>query len=245
MNKFSDAYGHEILDFWNGKRSYEIIERDDGYIVLSGGPRPYFYGYKAWALAEKKAIELANGKVLDIGCGAGRVSLYLQQKGYEVVALDPSQLAVQVCKLRGVKNTVCGDVFDFDDLVTGPFDTIVMFGGNFGLLGTLRKARSALAKLSKITSDNAVILASANDPHLTRNISNLEYQRRNKRLGKMPGQMRIRVRFDRYATEWSDYLLASRSEMAKVLKGTGWIVDRFIADDKSLDMYVGVIRKRH
>jgi 2-polyprenyl-3-methyl-5-hydroxy-6-metoxy-1,4-benzoquinol methylase len=52
---------------------------------------------------EKKAIDYAKGRVLDVGCGAGRHILYLQKKGLKVLGIDQSPLAVNMCKLRGAK----------------------------------------------------------------------------------------------------------------------------------------------
>jgi len=65
----------------------------------------YFSTFEEWWLIEKKAMEFVKGKVLDIGCGAGRHSIYLQEKGFDVTGIDISPLAVKVCRLRGLKKT--------------------------------------------------------------------------------------------------------------------------------------------
>ena len=57
-----------------------MIERDDGYIDAMGS-KGYFNGYKDWHSIEQKAMGFVKGKVLDVGCGAGRHSIYLQKKG--------------------------------------------------------------------------------------------------------------------------------------------------------------------
>ena len=50
---------------------------------------------------EQKALELAKGKVLDVGCGSGSHSLYLQNtKQLEVLGVDISRGATQVAALR-------------------------------------------------------------------------------------------------------------------------------------------------
>lgn len=92
-----DAFGHEIYDYFNGKGGYEIIERDDGYFSPSPGPEPYFREYEEWPEAEKEAMKHVTGRVLDVGCGAGRHSLYLQAQGLDVVGIDNSPLAIKVC----------------------------------------------------------------------------------------------------------------------------------------------------
>ncbi|MGD0495283.1 MAG: methyltransferase domain-containing protein [Candidatus Bathyarchaeia archaeon] len=96
-----DAFGQELWACYKGQNIYEIIERDDGYFSAHQSPKVYFSEYADWPLIEQKAMGFVKGRVLDIGCGAGRHALYLQQKGFSVVGVDSSPLAVKVCKLRG------------------------------------------------------------------------------------------------------------------------------------------------
>jgi hypothetical protein len=58
----------------------------------------------------------------------------------------------------------------------------------------------------------------------------------------MLGQVRIRIRYLRYASPWFDYLLVSKPEMIEILRGTGWKIERFIRSKKG-PAYVGVIEK--
>ncbi len=80
-----DAFGQEMWAHYKGEESSEIVERDDGFFnVTPNNPALYFSEYTDWNVIERKAMELVKGRVLDIGCGAGRHSLYLQKKGFEV-----------------------------------------------------------------------------------------------------------------------------------------------------------------
>ena len=73
MRDFHDAYGHALRDYLDGKgRGYEIIERDDGYADVSGGREMYLAHYPNWPSRQRQAVRYAKGRVLDIGCGAGR-----------------------------------------------------------------------------------------------------------------------------------------------------------------------------
>jgi len=243
MNLNKDAYGHEMLAYYNEKNSYEIIEREDGYIDISSGAPSYFKEYKDWKKHEKAAVKLVKGKVLDVGAGVGRISLYLQHKGHDVTAIDNSSLAIKVCKLRGVKKAIVLPIENVDKLYD-KFDTVVMFGNNFGLFGGFKKAKILLKKLYDVTSDDVIIIAESNDPHKTTNKVHLAYQRYNVKHGRMPGQLRIRVRFQNYVGEWFDYLLVSKKEMEKILSGTGWKVRKYI--DSQTSVYFAVIEKdRH
>jgi hypothetical protein len=58
----------------------------------------------------------------------------------------------------------------------------------------------------------------------------------------MPGQTRIRIRFQKYATKWFDYLLVSKEEMKQILKGTGWKAKQFIESENTPN-YITIIEK--
>jgi SAM-dependent methyltransferase len=80
-----------------------------------------------------------------MGAGAGRASLAVQECGQEVVALDISPGAVEVCRRRGVEQVFCGTVAEL--AVAGPakFDSVLMLGNNLGLLGSPQPWAAGLA----------------------------------------------------------------------------------------------------
>jgi 2-polyprenyl-3-methyl-5-hydroxy-6-metoxy-1,4-benzoquinol methylase len=229
-----------IHDFHRGVPAEEIAERDDGDIATSGGPGMYFAPVEEWQAPERQAISLAKGRVLDIGCGAGRVGLHLQSKGMSVVGIDNSPLAVKVCRLRGLKSVRVMSVTEIGPAL-GKFDTIVMYGNNFGVMGGWKRGRWLLKRLNRITNPGARILASTLDPYQTKDPIHLAYHRRNRARGRMGGQVRLRIRYRNCATPWFDYLMVSREEMNALLDGTGW---RMAKTFDSADMrYVAVIEK--
>jgi SAM-dependent methyltransferase len=241
MNLKKDAYGQQVFAYFKGKPSSEIVEREDGLIGVSTGSPLYFSDYNKWPVLEKKAIKYAKGNVLDVGCGAGRVCLYLQKKGLNVLGFDNSPLAIKVCKLRGVKNAKLLSIENIGKLKFSSIDSVIMFGNNFGLFGNFNKAKVLLKEIYKITKPNAVIIAQSVDPYKTKDSIHLSYHKLNKKRGRMSGQLKIRVRFEKYISDWFDYLLISQKEMKEILEGTGWKIKKFINSKSS--SYVAIIEK--
>ena len=242
ITRSNDAYGHELWAFLTEGRSDEIVERDDGFIAASDWPKRYFEDFNAWAGHEKQAMRFVHGsRALDVGCGAGRVSLYLQRRGLKVTAIDNSPLAIRLCRTRGVKDARVLAVEQIGRLAADSFDTVVMFGNNFGLFGSFKNARRLLRQLHRVTSPQAVILAGSLNPYQRRLAAHLRYQRRNRQRGRMGGQIRLRVRFHEIKGRWFDYLLVSPTEMKDILAGTGWRQDRILRGDGPV--YVAVITR--
>jgi SAM-dependent methyltransferase len=216
---------------------HEIVERDDGLIDTSEGPESYFRPLRRWPAVERRGLRWVRGRVLDVGCGAGRVALELQRRGHEVVAIDVSPGAVEVSRRRGVRDVRLLAFEDVDESL-GRFGTVVMFGNNFGLFGGRTKGRRMLRRLHGLAER---IVASTVDPYATDFPAHLAYQRRNRERGRMSGQVRIRVRRHELATPWFDYLLASAEEVEELTDGTGWRVGRLVRDRGPL--YVVVLER--
>nr|MBN2276575.1 methyltransferase domain-containing protein [candidate division Zixibacteria bacterium] len=235
-----DAYGHAVYDYLKGRGGYEIVERDDGYINMSEGPAVYHSQYQKWPPYYRKALRHASGRVLDIGCGAGRIALYLQIKGCQVTGVDNSPLAIKTCREQGLRKTRLMSITDINPSI-GTFDTIVMLGNNFGLFGSFNRARRLLRRFYRITGTKARIIAESNDPTRTTEPLHLEYHRRNHKKGRMTGQLRLRVRYKIYKTPYFDYLIVSEKEMAQILKGTGWHIAGVFPSGRG--PYIAIIEK--
>jgi len=243
MKKDTDGYGALLLTAYksSGKGVFEITERVDGFIAASNWPPRYYSDYSSWTKRERLAINLAKGRVLDIGCGAGRFSLHLQQKGFDVTGIDSSGGAVQVCKLRGVKNVRLRSIGEIGKFKPCSFDTVIMMGNNFGLFGGFQEAKRLLKQMHAITSAGGQIIAEAVDPYQTKEKLHLAYQRRNRAHGRMSGQLRIRIRHQNAIGAWFDYLLVSQKEMKEILAGTGWELAKVLSDKGP--GYTAIIKK--
>jgi SAM-dependent methyltransferase len=236
-----DAFGHMLFDHLNGSETVEIIEREDGLIEAAQGSKLYFADYPDWPAWEQEAMSyLIPGRALDLGCGPGRVELYLQSQGVEALGIDVSPLAIEVCRRRGVKQARLLSVTQVSRAL-GSFEDILMLGNNWGLMGNPLRARWLLRKFHTLTSPKARIIAESNDPYQTDSPYHLAYHAWNRERGRMSGQVRIRVRYKTYRSGWFDYLMVSREEMQSILEGTGWQARQFISSPGSI--YVAILEK--
>jgi SAM-dependent methyltransferase len=235
-----DGYGALLLAALDGDSSPEIVEREDGFISASVfGPDAYFAPFRKWPAHERRGMRFVRGRVLDAGAGAGRVSLHLQERGHDVVAIDVSPGAVEVCRRRGVKDVRELSVDHIDESL-GRFDTIVMYGNNLGLLASAAKAKRLLRRFHTLTSERGRIVAQTRDVRTTDDPVHIRYQRQNTKRGRLPGQIRIRVRHRDKTTPWFDYLMVGPDELRGLLDGTGWQLARTIDSE---DTYIAVIEK--
>lgn len=237
-----DAYGAEMLAYYHDSSAvpYELVERDDGYIGFSRGPASYFSPERDWPEYERAALAAVRGRVLDIGCGAGKHSLALKQRGHHVLPIDNSPGAVEVARLRGLEEVQLAGIEDVDPRF-GNIDTILLMGNNFGLFSSREKSRVLLRRFAELTGPGARIVAESSDPHVTEDPDHLQYHERNRAAGRMPGQLRIRIRYRRLIGPWFDYLLVSPAEMAELAGAARWHLAQRI--DGPRGVFVGVLEK--
>ena len=112
------------------------------------------------------------------------------------------------------------------DARLGSFDTLVMLGNNFGLLGDERSARRTLRRLHAVTRPDGRLIGQSFDPHSLTAPAQAAYLARNRERGRLPGQQRVRVRYLDRSTPWFDVTIYSPAEMEALLDGTGWRLRR-------------------
>ena len=155
-----DIYGIALLEyqtngFSENIETYSSIAGEDVY------PLPYlFRAYDEMPKLEQEALKLAKGKILDVGCGAGSHSLYLQQHNSDVLAIDISKGAIETCKLRGVKNAVIQNIWE---IKKQKFDTILLLMNGAGMCGKLNKLPKFLLHLKSLLNTNGQILLDSTD----------------------------------------------------------------------------------
>jgi SAM-dependent methyltransferase len=221
-----DPFGDVLRRCWKAKGrpgiSFEVTERDDGFIYVLDAAR-YLRPPDRLSQIDDWACARAAGRVLDVGCGAGRHAIALMRRGLTVVGLDPSPGAVEVATASGV-TAVRGSAEDAPASL-GRFDTVLLMGHNLGLLESRDKAAPFLEKLAGLVNPGGCLIGSGIDPYVSRTPEDLGYQARNRARGRMPGQLRIRIRDRRRSSPWFDYLALSPAELESLAAGTPWTLE--------------------
>jgi len=174
LHPVADLFGVALQEYFAGARVPVHLRRYDGKLAPLDLGR-YFAGFDFFALFEQELLAAAAGRVMDLGAGAGRASIYLQELAggcsagtsgvAAVVAVDASPGACACLTQRGVINVACLSWADLPTagLAAGSFDTILMLGAGLGMAGTPSSLLQLLGKLSKLLrySGKALVTGSA------------------------------------------------------------------------------------
>ena len=236
-----DAFGLALLDHLdNGSDARpHFVEREDG-LLEPFDTAVYFTGRSIVFENDPDITQRAGERVLDVGAGAGRHALPVQQSGRQVVALDTSPGATEVCRRRGIPETYTGTVFDLADEGPEPFDTILLLGNNLGLLESGEHAPRFLEALAQLSRPGTEIIGTCRDPFDTDDPLHLEYHQVNRDRGRLPGQLRLRTRWANVASPWFDYLFLPIDELRAIANESGWE----LVDHRPGQPYVAVLKRR-
>ena len=118
-----------------------------------------FRSYETMPKIERKALDVAEGKVLDVGAGAGCHSLVLQERGLDVTAIDISPHSIETMRERGVRKVMEQDFFTLE----GNYDSILMLMNGIGIVGTLERMPEFFKQIDKILVPGGQLLCDSSD----------------------------------------------------------------------------------
>ena len=156
-----DPMGSAITDFYNHGKAAKLrvfsSQFDEDEIPVN----QLFRSYDEMPILEQKALQLAQGKILDCGAGSGCHAIALQDMHKEVHAIDISPLSVEIMQKRGVKNVHQINLFDPNYLEK--FDTILMLMNGSGIIGKLENMSSFFTKMKQILNPGGCIYMDSSD----------------------------------------------------------------------------------
>ncbi len=156
-----DPMGRAILDFQQTGKAGRLRVLSTMFDEDEMPVEHLFRDLSDMPVQEQKALSLANGRILDIGAGAGCHSLALQAMGKEVKAIDISPLSCEAMRLRGVRDVECVNVFD-PSLPDG-YDTILLMMNGAGMAGKVARTPVLLRRLKQLLSEGGQILMDSSD----------------------------------------------------------------------------------
>jgi SAM-dependent methyltransferase len=206
-----DAFGAALLDYLDGKDVPELVLEVQGAQARPAmHPEWFFREFERWEWWDRKLLPMVEqGPVLDLGAGAGRASLYLQERGVQVTAVDASPGAVEACRRRGVADARLGDVKDPPGDM--PWAGVLLLCGNLGLGGTWDGNRGLLRRLAGLATPGAVLVGDTVTP-------------------TGPAKVVLRVRYRGLGTPWWPQYNIPAAQMADLVDGTGWRMERHLED---------------
>lgn len=111
---------------------------------------------KQMPLLERTALQMATGRILDVGAGSGCHNLALQEAGKEVHAIDISPLSVEVMKQRGVRSVSQTNLFN--EHFADEYDTILMLMNGSGIIGKLENLPDFFRKMKLLLRPGGCVL---------------------------------------------------------------------------------------
>ena len=155
-----DLFGKAIFDYQTNNSPENLVtetsiseadEMDVAYL---------FRSYAEMPKLEQKAMQICQGKILDVGCGAGSHALYLQDNGFDISVIDISEKAIETCKLRGLKKSKVQNILNLED---EKFDTILLLMNGTGIFETLKQTSKYLQKLKSLLNNGGQIVLDSSD----------------------------------------------------------------------------------
>jgi 2-polyprenyl-3-methyl-5-hydroxy-6-metoxy-1,4-benzoquinol methylase len=219
-----DALGEALKGFYFNSKAEDItvisdIAEED--II----PTDYlFRNYKQMPKLERKALDLCLGSVLDVGAASGSHSLYLQEKGITVKAIDISEGAVEVMKARKVANI---ELVDFFELKDEKFDTILLLMNGIGITGTLEKLPLFLNQCENLLNPNGQILLDSSDiAYMFEEEDGSKWVDVNK---SYYGEVVYQMQYKNTITEKFDWLFLDFKTLKKEAKQLGFKTEKVVA----------------
>lgn len=156
-----DPMGNAIADYARHHKAGRLRVFSSQFDEDEIPVRKLFRTEKQMPPLEKRALQLATGKILDVGAGSGCHSLALQEAGKEVHAIDISQLSVKVMHLRGVVHATQANLFD--ERFCGSYDTILMLMNGSGIIGKTENMPVFFRKLKQILAPTGCVYMDSSD----------------------------------------------------------------------------------
>jgi SAM-dependent methyltransferase len=217
-----DVLGQALFDYHQAKQQGSRLWIHNKYGEKEEMPvEAYFREEDDMPDLEWLALNECRGTVLDIGAGAGSHALLLQERGYDVTALEISPLAAAVMRERGVKSIVEADIYKYGDI---KYDTLLLLMNGIGLAGTIEGLKTLLDHLKKLLDKGGQILFDSSD------IAYL-YEGNIPESGEYYGELWYQYEYNGRKTDWFKWLYIDEVSLQKIANELGYQMEVLLEDE--------------
>lgn len=229
-----DIYGIALMDHYRG------IQKEPLYLYTQDSPDMeimpldlFFRDMEAFPDIEQIALALCDGKVLDVGAGAGSHSIYLQDKGFDVTALELSPLAAKVIESRGVRQVIQKDIFQYREQ---KYDTLLLLMNGIGLVESIEGLHRFLAHAENLLNPGGQLLFDSSDVTYF-------YTEGLPKWGPYFGEIRFQYEYQGMKGAPFHWLYIDQATLIKVGHDRGWVVQ--ILDEDDHFQYLARMERAH
>ncbi|MGB3779858.1 MAG: methyltransferase domain-containing protein [Tunicatimonas sp.] len=224
--EFPDVLGNAWLDYWQHQTVAPLLLLPS-YGSVEEMPVDYFFRpANAFPPLEQYALDLCQGRILDVGAGVGSHALFLQQQGKAVTTLEVSPAGVQIQQARGVKRALQTDYRDYQQ---GGFDTVLLLMNGIGVVGSLAGLRDFFHRAKTWIAPAGQLLFDSSD------IAYL-YEDTDRPADGYYGEVRYQYEYRGCSGEWFSWLYVDEVTLQQVAQEAGWQTQIVFQDDQ--DQYL-------
>lgn len=160
LTEDKDPMGSAVYDYFKQGKAARLRVFSSQFEEDEIPVKDLFRSYEEMPLLEQKALQLAEGRILDVGAGSGCHTLALRKMGKEALAIDISPWSVKVMEARGL---TARQVNLFDERFTERFDTILMLMNGSGIIGRLERMGDFFRRIRQLLNPGGQILMDSSD----------------------------------------------------------------------------------
>jgi SAM-dependent methyltransferase len=192
---------------------YDDFERDEVPVSYFFRQADQFPAY------EQMALERCRGRVLDVGAGSGCHTLALQERGFQVTAIEVLPALVRILRDRGVRDA---RLATWMELEADPFDTVLLLMNGIGLAETLPGLRRFLRKLRRLVRPDGQVLADSTDVRVRMDPGSSKRDNARRADGRYVGELHFQLEFEGCKGEPFPQLYVDAETLDRYARREGW-----------------------